>query len=87
MLNQKKNPESRYRQDREDYEVQLRTYVELQSISEHLRDLKLIGVLLIATVAFQPIAWLLLIVAAIVYIASFLGKPLTVIVKRKKDAE
>ncbi len=87
MKNRKEDPESGYIHDRENYELQLRSYLELQSISEHLRDLKLIGLLLIATIAFQPLAWLLLIVAAAVVIASFFGKSLAEIVSKKKDPE
>ncbi len=64
-----------------------RVYHEMQSISEHLRDLKLIGLLIIATIAFQPLAWLLLVVAAVVVVASFFGKSLAAIVGKKKDSE
>ncbi len=66
--------ESGYRHDGEQRDLHLLTYVELKETNAHLRDLKLIGVLLIASIAFPPIAWLLLILAAIIAIASLLGK-------------
>jgi hypothetical protein len=67
---------SGYQYHGEERDLHLRTYTELQAMNNHLRDLKLIGVLLIATVAFPPIAWLLLVVAGLVAVSSFLGKSL-----------
>ena len=82
-----------YRHDGEERDLHLRTYLETQAMNAHLRDLKLIGVLLIATVAFPPIAWLLLILAAIVAVAGFLGKSTAAILNKvrrtsnKKNAD
>jgi hypothetical protein len=73
-----------YRHDGEERDLHIRTYLEIQTTNGHLRDLKLIGVLLIATIAFPPIAWLLLILAAIVTIAGFLGKSTAAIINKCK---
>lgn len=84
MTDQKENPESGYRYDGEERDLHLRTYLASQSTNAHLRDLKLIGVLLIASVAFPPIAWLILILAAIVAIASVVGKSMAALVNKEK---
>ena len=78
--------ESGYRYNGEERDLHFRTYIELKMTNGHLRDLKLIGILLIATVAFPTIAWLLLILAGIVAVAGFLGKSIASIINKVRGS-
>ncbi len=84
MTDQKAEPESGYRHAGEDRDLHLRTYLELQTTNAHLLDIKIIGVLLIASIAFPPIAGSLFVFAAIVVIAGLLGKSMAVIVNKAR---
>jgi hypothetical protein len=84
MNDQRENPKSGYRYDGEERDLNLRTYVELQSLNAHLRDIKMIGILLIATVAFPPIAWVFFVLAAVIAATSFFGKSMATIINKSK---
>lgn len=84
MTDQKAEPESGYRHAGEERDLALSTYLELQTIKAHLHDIKIIGVLLIACIAFPRIAGILLVFAAIIAIAGLLGKSMAVIVNKAR---
>jgi hypothetical protein len=75
MKEQDKESNSGYRYNGEERDLHLRTYIEMQTMNSHLRDIKLIGVLIIATIAYPPIAWIFLVLSAIVTLAGFIGMP------------